>query len=81
MLAGCGLGEALSSGDGQSTWVDLTPVTLVGLWRSDRGDMIEFTADGEFFGDDVTTIADGWAAVGLASFRFQHSPPRIRDDA
>ena len=53
VLAGCGLGGALSAGDGQRTWVDLTPAALVGVWRSDRGDTIEFTADGEFFGDDV----------------------------
>ncbi|WP_159451113.1 hypothetical protein [Micromonospora cremea] len=53
LLAGCGLGEALSAGDGQRTWVDLTPAALIGMWRSDRGDTIEFTADGEFFGDDV----------------------------
>lgn len=31
----------------------MTPDELVGVWPSDRGYSIEFTAEGEFFGDDL----------------------------
>ncbi|HEX6681582.1 MAG TPA: hypothetical protein VF062_02250 [Candidatus Limnocylindrales bacterium] len=52
VLAGCGLGDVLSSDDTRS-WVDLTPSTVVGVWQDGGGESIEFTDDGFFFSEQA----------------------------
>jgi hypothetical protein len=59
VLTGCGPGGELPAGAGQRAWGDLTPAALIDVWRSDRGDTIAFTANGEFFGDDVKYMFAG----------------------
>lgn len=58
-LAGCALGEALAPGPDTSSWADLSPSTIVGVWRGSQGDHLEFTDSGEFYGDDVTYLFAG----------------------
>jgi hypothetical protein len=60
LLIGCGFGEALSGGDNPGTeLVDLTPAALIGLWSNNRGDTLEFTSDGDFYGDNVRYMFTG----------------------
>jgi len=56
-LAGCGFGSLLR--DDGSTPVDMTPADLVGVWHGSRGDALEFTADGMFFGDNLKYMFEG----------------------
>jgi hypothetical protein len=63
VLLGCGLGDVMSGAGTDRSWVDMTPGDLIGVWSNDRGDSIEFTADGEFFADDLKYM---FARSGLA---------------
>jgi len=57
VLAACGLGGGPLGGSGSDAdWVDLRAADVIGVWHGDRGDSIEFTADGLFFGTDLNYV-------------------------
>ncbi|MFC4090256.1 hypothetical protein [Micromonospora sicca] len=64
------MGPALSGGP---ELVEMTPDDLVGVWQGDqRGGVIEFTADGDFYADDVGYMFVGFTDVLPAGFDIKH---------
>lgn len=70
MTAGCFVGPALSDG---VELVDMTADDLIGVWQGDqRGGVIEFTADGDFYASDAGYMFVGFTDVLPAGFDIKH---------